>query len=84
MGVSGVQSSGTRPEEDMVINFSCPSCGKAYQLPQSAAGKTVPCNQCRTAMEIPATGQSAGKTASKGSASSRQVPKTGLPTAAKA
>jgi hypothetical protein len=84
VGVSGVQSSGTRPEEDMVINFSCPSCGKAYQLPQSVVGKTVPCNQCRTAMEIPATGQSAGKTASKGSASSRQVPKTGLPTAAKA
>ncbi len=67
-----------------MINFNCPSCGKAYQLPQSVAGKTVPCNQCRTAMEIPATGQSAGKTASKGSASSRQVPKTGLPTAAKA
>jgi hypothetical protein len=38
-----------------VINFSCPSCGKAYQLPQSAAGKTVPCNQCRTAMEIPSS-----------------------------
>ena len=67
-----------------MINFNCPSCGKAYQLPQSVAGKTVPCNKCRTAMEIPATGQSAVKTASKGSASSRQVPKTGLPAAAKA
>jgi hypothetical protein len=41
-----------------MINFNCPSCGKAYQIPQSVAGKTVPCNKCRVAMEIPRTGQS--------------------------
>jgi hypothetical protein len=51
--VSGSQSSGPRPEEDMVINFSCPSCGKAYQLPQSVAGKKVPCNQCKSPMLVP-------------------------------
>ena len=39
----------------MMINFNCPSCGKAYQLPQSVAGKTVPCNKCRTPMEIPSS-----------------------------
>jgi hypothetical protein len=36
-----------------MINFNCPSCGKAYQLPQSVAGKKVPCNQCKVPLVVP-------------------------------
>ena len=44
-----------------MINFNCPSCGKAYQLPQSVAGKKVPCNACRNSMHIPSSDSVAPK-----------------------
>ena len=58
-----------------MINFNCPSCGKAYQLPQSVAGKKVPCNQCKSPLLVPFKSV-ATDTASSGSNTTSAQPVT--------
>ncbi len=36
-----------------MIRFNC-SCGKAYQLPDEMAGKSLKCSACQTVLSVPA------------------------------
>ena len=38
----------------MPISFSCPGCGKAYELPSTSAGKKARCKACRSEFAVPA------------------------------
>ncbi len=37
----------------MPISFSCPNCQKKLKAPEQAAGKTLPCPQCKTRVTVP-------------------------------
>lgn len=43
-----------------MIQTRCGSCGKAYKLPDGAAGKKAKCKGCQAVMMIPAAGSAAG------------------------
>ena len=38
----------------MAISFTCPGCNRKLKAPEQAAGKTLPCPQCRTVVTVPA------------------------------
>ncbi len=40
----------------MAIQLSCPSCRRTMRLPDSAAGRSITCPHCRTAMDVQAAG----------------------------
>ncbi len=39
----------------MPIAFKC-SCGKAYKVPENAAGKKFKCKECEKPLQVPASG----------------------------
>jgi acetyl esterase/lipase len=38
----------------MPINVQCPKCGQKYSVPDGAAGKTIRCRKCNSALPVPA------------------------------
>jgi ubiquitin-protein ligase len=36
-----------------MISFSCPSCGRSFAVPESAAGRRAKCNGCGTELAVP-------------------------------
>jgi ubiquitin-protein ligase len=37
-----------------MISFSCPSCGRSFAVPESAAGRRARCNGCGAVLAVPA------------------------------
>jgi hypothetical protein len=51
-----------------MASVSCSNCGKAYRVPDEAAGKKFQCKQCGAAVRVPAAAVAVGAGGSAGSA----------------
>jgi ubiquitin-protein ligase len=61
-----------------MISFSCPSCGRSFAVPESAAGRRAKCNGCSVELAVPSRSTRAATSVppTVGASAPRMTPRT--------